>query len=174
MARWFVRERFEMKEKCFINTLKRDFKKIGVVALLAGATILLLFIAYLGADATHTYIVPIVLPHITGYNCYIIASCVAILIGVLISLSIKDSDDLKSLSDASATSCLLVTELLLAGVYFITLSWANPQWFYIPTLAMDFVYQSQLMAAPTIEWVAFSLAALVIITAVTAYARCRD
>jgi len=163
-----------MKENCFINTLKRDFKKIGVGALLAGATILLLFIAYLGADATHTYIVPIVLPHITGYNCYIVASCVAILIGVLISLSMKDSDDCKSLSDADATSCLCGTELLLACVYFITLSWANPHWFYTPALPTDFVYRSQLMAAPTIEWIAFSLAALVIITVVTAYARCRD
>jgi len=167
-----------MKENCFKETLKRDFKNIGTCALLICAIGIAGVVGWLGAVAVNACIIPIVisivLPHITGYNCYIVASCVAILIGVLISLSMKDSDDCKSLSDADATSCLCGTELLLACVYFITLSWANPHWFYTPALPTDFVYRSQLMAAPTIEWVAFSLAALVIITVVTAYARCRD
>ena len=159
-----------MKENCFKETLKRDFKNIGTCALLICAIGIAGVVGWLGAVAVNACIIPIVipivLPHITGYNCYIVASCAAILIGVFISLTTNDSDDCKSLSDADATIYLLGTELLLAGVYTFTVIWAN--------LAGDVVYLPPLMVAPTIEWIAFSLAALVIITVVTAYARCRD
>jgi len=167
-----------MKENCFKETLKRDFKNIGTCALLICAIGIAGVVGWLGAVAVNACIIPIVipivLPHITGYNCYIVASCAAILIGVFISLTTNDSDDCKSLSDASAMSCLMGTELLLAGIYTYTVMWANPQWFYVPMSVGDVVYLPPLMAAPTIEWIAFSLAALVIITVVTAYARCRD
>ena len=167
-----VKGGFEMKEKCFKKTLKQNFREIGSWLLLPGGIITGAFVGYLVALALHNYIdliiwPQIILPTVTGYSCYIVISCVAMLIGILITLRMNRN------TGDDALSCLLITELMLGGVYFVTWTWANCQGCELHP-GFTITYLPRLMAAPMGEFVVFLFIALVIIPIVAAYAECRD